>query len=115
MGRRRKPRLLIAEDDRDLASAMRDALEDDFTVETVADGREAVAIAGKRRPDVVMADINMPSMNGYQVCQALRDAQDTARVPIIMVTGRSDEASARQAFAAGASDFMTKPFSLAQL
>jgi DNA-binding response OmpR family regulator len=110
-----RPRLLIAEDDRDLAEAMRDALEDDFAVDIAANGTEAVALACDERPDVVLMDARMPSMSGFEACRALRHDPRTADLPIIMVTGGHEPDLASAAFDAGATDYLSKPFSLSQL
>ena len=110
-----RPRLLIAEDDRDLAETMRDALEDDFAVDLAADGTEALALARGERPDVVVMDARMPSMSGFEACRALRHDPRTADLPIIMMTGDTEPAVARAAFDAGATDYMSKPFSISQL
>lgn len=111
----RRPRILIADDDRALVDTIREALEDDFIVETAADGSEALTKAGKVRPDLVMLDVEMPKMDGYQSCRAMREQLDMAAIPIIMLTGRNEAEDAQRAFEAGATDYLTKPFSIAQL
>ena len=98
-----------------LAETMREVLQEDFAVETAADGSEAVAKASELRPDVIVVDAKMPKVDGYQACRLLRDQPATADVPIIMVTGRTGRSAAVRAFAAGATDFIAKPFSLSQL
>ena len=110
-----RPRLLIAEDDRDLAETMRDALEEDFAVDLAADGTEALALARGERPDVVVMDARMPSMSGFEACRALRHDPRTADLPIIMMTGATEPAVASAAFDAGATDYLSKPFSISQL
>ena len=110
-----RPRLLIAEDDRDLAETLRDVLEEDFAVDLAADGTEALALARGERPDVVVMDARMPSMSGFEACRALRHDPRTAHLPIIMMTGDTEPAVARAAFDAGATDYMSKPFSISQL
>jgi DNA-binding response OmpR family regulator len=110
-----RPRLLIAEDDRDLAETLRNALEEDFAVDLAADGTEALALARGERPDVVVMDARMPSMSGFEACRALRHDPRTAHLPIIMMTGDTEPAVARAAFDAGATDYMSKPFSISQL
>ena len=110
-----RPQLLIAEDDRVLVETMRDVLAEDFSVATAADGSEALARALELRPDVVVVDAKMPKVDGFQACRMLRDQPAMADIPIIMVTGRTGQAAAARAFAAGASDYITKPFSLSQL
>jgi DNA-binding response OmpR family regulator len=111
----RRPTLLIAEDDRDLAEAMRDVLEEDFAVRMAADGDEAVTSARDHCPDVMVMDARMPRLDGFGACRALRHDPRTANLPIIMVTGGTEPGLASAAFAAGATDYLPKPFSISQL
>ena len=110
-----RPCILIAEDDRSLADTMRDVFEEDFSVETAADGQEAVRVARRVHPDVMVLDARMPRMDGLSACRALRDDPATADVPIILVTGEDPATAAPKAFDAGATDFLAKPFSISQL
>lgn len=110
-----RPRLLIAEDDRALAETMREVLEEDFAVDVAVDGNEAVARACDERPDVLVIDAQMPRLDGFGACRALRRDPRTADLPIIMVTGGSGPTLAAEAFAAGATDYLAKPFSISQL
>jgi DNA-binding response OmpR family regulator len=112
---RRRPRLLIAEDDGVLVELMREALQDDFAVETANDGADAVKKARRSRPDLILVDGRMPKMDGYQACRALRGRPETARVPIIVVTGQREPSTVRRAFACGATDYLPKPFTVGQL
>src|SRR5919202_5630011 len=110
-----RPRLLIAEDDRALAETMREVLQEDFAVGLAADGDEAVARARDERPDVMVIDARMPRLDGFDACGALRHDPRTADVPIIMVTGGCEPTLAAEAFEAGATDYLPKPFSISQL
>lgn len=110
-----RPRLLIAEDDAALAETMREVLAEDFTVNVTGNGSDAVAQARHDRPDVLVIDARMPQMDGFAACRALRGAPETADMAIIMVTGDSAPGMANAAFAAGATDYMQKPFSISQL
>ncbi|MCC6177692.1 MAG: response regulator [Chloroflexi bacterium] len=112
---RRRPRILIAEDDRALVGALREAFQDDFRVEIATDGREAVLKARQQRPDAVIMDARMPVVDGYAACRELRRDPKTAAVPIILVTVDGEPATASAAFDAGATDFLPKPFSVSQL
>ena len=110
-----RPCILIAEDDQSLADTMRDVFEEDFSVETAADGQEAVSVARRVRPDVMVLDARMPRLDGLSACRALREDPAMANVPIILVTGEDPAAAAPEAFDAGATDFLPKPFSVSQL
>jgi DNA-binding response OmpR family regulator len=110
-----RPTLLIAEDDQALAETMREGLEEDFTVGVAVDGTDAVARARDACPDVMVLDARMPRMDGFEACRALRLDPRTANLAIIMVTGGTEPALASAAFEAGATDYLSKPFSMSQL
>ena len=80
-----------------------------------ASGREALARARQCRPDLVLLDIDLPDMDGLQVCRALKTAPETRSVRVIMVTGRAEPRFRRMAREAGADAYCTKPFDLAHL
>jgi len=102
-----KPRVLLADDHRILAEGLRGLLEPEFeVVGVVADGRELVVAAKKHRPDVIVADISMPSLNGIDASLQLREAGVESRV--IFLTMHCDVAYARRALEAGAAGFVLK-------
>jgi DNA-binding NarL/FixJ family response regulator len=102
-----RPRVLIADDHQILAEGVRGLLEPKFEVVGVlADGRELLTAAKKLRPDVIVADVTMPSLNGIEAAAQLRDAGITARV--VILTMHRDVAYARRAMEAGASGFVLK-------
>jgi DNA-binding NarL/FixJ family response regulator len=102
-----KPRILIADDHQILAEGLRSLLEPEFeVVGVVADGRELVAAAKKQRPDVIVADVTMPSLNGIDAAVQLRDLGVKAKV--VFLTMHDDVAYARRAMEAGAAGFVLK-------
>src|SRR5882762_6994365 len=102
-----KPRILIADDHRILAEGLRGLLEPEFeVVGVVADGRELVAAAKKYRPDVIVADVTMPALNGIEAAAQLRDIGMKAKV--VFLTMHRDVAYARRAMEAGAAGFVLK-------
>jgi DNA-binding NarL/FixJ family response regulator len=102
-----KLRILIADDHLILAEGLRGLLEPEFeVVGVVADGRELVATAKKHRPDVIIADVTMPSLNGIEAAVQLRDAGVKAKV--IFLTMHHDVAYARRAMEAGGAGFVLK-------
>jgi two-component system response regulator MtrA len=108
-------RVLVVEDDlaiRNLLWIMLDQRR--YRVSTVADGRAALEVAGTGF-DLVLLDLGLPGLNGLEVCRQLRARPETARLPIVMLTGRDDPRGVRDGLAAGADDFLTKPFNLVQL
>jgi DNA-binding NarL/FixJ family response regulator len=102
-----KPRVLLADDHPILAEGLRALLEPEFeVVAVVADGRELLAAANKHRPDAIVADITMPSLNGIDAAVQLREAGVTAKV--VFLTMHHDVAYARRAMEAGASGYVLK-------
>jgi diguanylate cyclase (GGDEF)-like protein len=106
-------RVLVVDDDRNLRKIIATNLElAGFTVETAADGREALTIIEDAQPDVVLLDLMMPYMDGYEVAQRIRShAQPAiANVPIIILTAKGETDDKLRGFEAGADDYITKPF-----
>jgi signal transduction histidine kinase len=85
------------------------------SVSVAADGEEALASVQASRPDIVLLDLEMPRLDGYGVLQALRAVRPTKSIPVIVITGRSDECSIERAFSAGATSFLVKPINWRQL
>src|SRR5436309_2723597 len=109
-----KPRVLLADDHQILAEGLRGLLELEFeVVGVVADGRELVAAAKKHRPDVIVADITMPALNGIEAAAQLRAAGVQSKV--VFLTMHRDVAYARRALEAGASGFVLKHSAASEL
>jgi two-component system phosphate regulon response regulator PhoB len=111
-----KPRLLLVEDD----PALTDLLQwhfrrEDFQVEHTADGEDALLIASESPPDIILLDWMIEGLSGIEVCRRLRRAPETANVPIIMLTGRGEEADRVRGLETGADDYVVKPFSPREL
>ncbi len=109
--------IYIADDETDLRNLLQEVLETDgFEVETAANGEQLLALVEKRRPDLVLLDIAMPGLSGWEVQQRLKDQPAMADVPVVAITaqgGESVEASARNAL--GFHDFLQKPFRMDDL
>src|SRR5215472_12734307 len=104
------PPILIVDDDPIIRSLMRATLEvDGYEVIEAGDGDEAVALYETRRPQLLVADVVMPRMDGFVLCRTLRQRADGAYVPILMATGLDDVPSITKAYEAGATDFISKP------
>ncbi len=105
--------ILAVEDDERIRTSLRLALEDEgWTVDEVDSGEEALIVFGERNPDVVLVDIMLPGLNGFDICRAIRRSSD---VPIIMITARSDTHDVVAGLEAGADDYLTKPFAPKEL
>jgi DNA-binding response OmpR family regulator len=108
-----RPRILVVEDDQKIASSIKLYLEHaGFEATTAGDGRQSLELARERAPSLVILDLMLPGMEGFEVCRALRSE---SRVPIIMLTARSSEHDKLRGLDLGADDYITKPFSLREL
>lgn len=81
----------------------------DFEVVTACNGRQGVEMAQAELPDLILLDVVMPEMNGFDACRAIRSDPATRHIPIIMVTTRGEEDNLSEGFTAGCSDYITKP------
>jgi two-component system OmpR family response regulator len=106
-------KILIVEDDRNLLDTLKYNLrKEGYEVVTAADGAEALDVARRERPDLIILDIMLPKMSGLDVCRVLRKEMI---VPIIMLTAKVEETDKIVGLEIGADDYMTKPFSLREL
>jgi len=106
----KRPQVLLADDDISVRKLMQAALwEAGFSVTGVADGDSAINAFEKMHPDLVLLDVEMPGLNGFEVCREIRSRENGRDVPVVMVTGREDIQSVNFAYDAGATDFIVKP------
>jgi DNA-binding response OmpR family regulator len=112
MSQARRERVLLAEDDADIRDIVRATLErGGIAVVAVADGLAALAQATADPPDLFIFDVRMPGISGLELCELLRRRPATAAVPIILLTARAQDADVSNGLAAGADEYITKPFS----
>src|SRR5512145_2999491 len=111
------PRILVVEDEADIAQLIKHTLEraGDANVDVVASGDAALKAVGEATPDLVILDLNLPVVDGTEVCRLLRARPATAALPIIMLTARTGESDRVSGLDLGADDYVTKPFSLREL
>jgi two-component system KDP operon response regulator KdpE len=106
-------KILVIDDDKDLAQMLKAQLElMDYNVVTAANGRDGLKKSYQVRPDLVVLDIMMPDMDGWETCNRLRELSN---VPIIMLTARNMKGDVVKGLESGADDYLTKPFSSAEL
>ncbi len=106
-------RILAVEDDERIRSAVKLALEDEgWTVDEAESGEEAIEKFARSNPDVVLIDIMLPGIDGFELCRTLRRTSD---VPVVMVTARNDTHDVVAGLEAGADDYLTKPFAPKEL
>lgn len=110
-----KPVILVADDEPDMLRFLKTQLQRDCQVLEAVDGNQAIEKALQFMPDMILLDMMMPEKDGLQVCRELRAKTPTQRIPIVLLTARADEETKLAALEAGASDFLTKPFSTTEL
>jgi two-component system alkaline phosphatase synthesis response regulator PhoP len=109
-------RVLVVEDERDVAELIRYNLtREGYDVVVAPTGTDALKQARELRPDLVLLDIMVPQLNGWEVCRRLKQDAETRHIPVIMVTGRVEEGDKVLGFEMGADDYVTKPFSPREL
>ena len=109
-------RVLVAEDEQDVAELIRYHLtKDGYDVVLAKTGAEALRRARDDKPALILLDIMIPQMNGWEVCRCLKRDAETADIPVIMVSGRVEEGDKVLGFELGADDYVTKPFSPREL
>lgn len=107
-------RLLIIEDDPAIQKALKDSLSaEHYEVVVIEDGNEGLRAARRKRSDLIILDVMLPGMNGFDICRTLRTEKNTT--PILMLTGKGEEADKVLGLELGADDYLTKPFGVREL
>lgn len=108
--------VLIVEDEQDLTTLLRYNLEaEGFGVQVALDGDEAATLMQESTPDIILLDWMLPGLSGIELCRRWRTREETAQVPIIMLTARGEEGERIRGLSTGADDYMVKPFSMPEL
>ncbi|MDQ1353210.1 MAG: hypothetical protein QG657_3516, partial [Acidobacteriota bacterium] len=102
--------VLVVEDNADVRLYIRGSLEPGYRVVEAPNGRQGIAAARKHYPDIVISDIMMPGVDGYELCRVLKKDVATSHIPIILLTARTQEENVLQGLECGADDYVTKPF-----
>jgi len=108
-------RVLIADDNSDLRTFLSSLLSPYYEVQAVADGREALIAVQTRKPDLVLSDVMMPHLDGLGLVRALRDNPETRTLPVILLSARAGQEASLEGLAAGADDYLAKPFTSQEL
>jgi DNA-binding response OmpR family regulator len=104
------PVVLIVDDDEMTRLLVTETLEPQgFVVEEASSGEEGLDVFRRVRPDLILLDVNMPGISGFECCERLRLSPGGERLPILVLTGQDDDESIAHAYAAGATDFVAKP------
>jgi len=107
----KKPKILIVEDTPAHAHILIESLHQEFALSVATNGEQALQQArGAYRPDIILLDVVMPGMNGYEVCRQLKSDEQTRHIPVIFTSALSEEQDERQGFEVGGLDYISKPF-----
>jgi DNA-binding response OmpR family regulator len=110
------PRILVAEDEPDIRDLVSITLTfNGFQVEAASDGLEALAKAESKSFDLIILDVRMPGMTGYEACRELRQKEKTKDIPIIFLSAKGQESEVLAGLEAGADEYIIKPFALDEL
>lgn len=105
-----KKRILIVDDSPTALLWQRLLLDmEQYETLTATDGEQGVSVARRERPDLILLDVSMPNMDGFEACRALRAAPETMDIPILMVTTHSEMENVLAGFEAGCNEYITKP------
>jgi DNA-binding response OmpR family regulator len=111
-----KRKILIIEDDKDIVEMLDYNLkEEGYDTISALNGEQGIALAGKERPDLIILDIMLPIMDGFEVCRTLKNDDRVAQIPIIILSAKSQETDKVVGLELGADDYVTKPFSPREL
>lgn len=108
-------RILLADDNADMRAYVRDLLSANYVVEAVADGEQALQAVRRERPDLILADIMMPRLDGLSFLKLLRNDESLRDVPVVLLSARAGEEAHVEGLDAGADDYLVKPFSAREL
>jgi len=109
-------KILIAEDERDIRDLVAFTLRfAGYEVSTAANGEEAVALASRENPDLILLDVRMPRMTGYDACRVLKAHPEMKDIPIVFLSAKGQESEIQTGLEAGAEEYLLKPFAPDQL
>ncbi|MBW8323223.1 MAG: response regulator, partial [Prolixibacteraceae bacterium] len=105
-------KVLIVEDNDDLLNFLKSTLGKDFKISTAVDGEIAWELISRQIPDLVVSDIMMPNMDGFELCKLMKSTYETSHIPIVLLTALSEKAEQLHGLGLGADDYLTKPFDI---
>jgi two-component system alkaline phosphatase synthesis response regulator PhoP len=112
----KKGKILVVDDENYILHILDFSLgAEGYEVITAEDGEEAVRKCREEKPDLVVLDVMMPKMDGFEACRAIKRNAETADVPVILLSAKSRDIDQKQGYEAGADDYITKPFSPGRL
>lgn len=111
----KKPRILIVDDEKLNVELLEGILSEKYEIVRAYNGKDALLEVEKEPPDLILLDIMMPGMNGYEVCKELKGNKKTMHIPILMVTALTEKTEKIKGLEAGADDFLNKPVDMIEL
>jgi len=106
-----KKKVLIAEDEPDIRALVVYSLQfAGYTVIEALNGKEAIALAEREQPDLILLDVRMPAMSGYEACAVLRAQESTREIPVVFLSARGQETEIKHGLELGAEEYILKPF-----
>lgn len=109
-------KILVADDEPHILRIVKDKLSNaGFAVVSVTNGEDALSAAINEKPDLILLDVMMPKMSGFEVCQKIKADESIKHIPVILLTARGQESDIKAGLDAGASEYITKPFSPRQM
>lgn len=106
----KKPLVLVVDDNRDILNYIAETLSEEYEVVTALDGRQGLALALDKIPDIIVSDIMMPNMDGNEMCRTLKNDVRTCHIPIILLTAKDSLRDKEEGYESGADSYITKPF-----
>ena len=106
-----KQTILVVDDTPENIDVLSAVLRPYYKVKAAMNGKVALKIAAKQKPDLILLDVMMPEMDGYEACRRLKEDAETASIPVIFVTAKSETADEQKGFDLGAVDYIAKPIS----
>ncbi len=110
-------KILVAEDERDIRELIGFTLRDfaGYNVILVANGAEAVERAEQEKPDLILMDVRMPRMTGYEACRKLKEKPETKEIPVVFLSAKGQESEINEGLEVGATEYILKPFAPLEL
>jgi signal transduction histidine kinase/AraC-like DNA-binding protein len=113
--RPRKAHIFVVEDNEQLRGFLKNTLQRSYHVSVAGEGGEALEVIDKKMPDLVLSDVMMPGMDGFELCRRIKSTFQTSHIPVILLTSLSERANQMEGFGLGADDYVTKPFDMTLL
>ena len=110
--RSKLPVLLIVDDNADIRSFIKHTLEDEYTIHEAENGKQGLEMAVSLLPNIILTDIVMPTMDGFELCEKVKTTTATSHIPVLMITAKSSQESELKALQNGADDYIRKPFDI---